>query len=313
MRKIIESSDARHSNQAPGKDSFVQTEKMTRFNRVLVALDLSKIDKSVVRYVQYMKNVFEPEKIYIAHVVPHSLYSATYFTDPVASVAKEALLKTLQDYPSLKNNDQVEVLVTEGSPLTELLNWIEDLKIDLFVVGLKKYSRGSGVLPRKVVRKADCPILFVPKIKQPSINHVWVPVDFSKPSVGAMKYAEELRSAVEGLKVSAHHAVYLPAAVAMKLTWTDAQVDRLKEDAGEAFDRFVSHEKLESLTYQRVITRSSRENPAREILNTAKEQGADLIVISPEGHSKLDLLFLGSVCEKLLSLNSGIPTLVLKS
>jgi len=89
-------------------------------------------------------------------------------------------------------------------------------------------------------------------------------------------------------------------------------VRKLKKGAAETFDKFVSKNELEDLKYKRVITRSPVENPAAHILDEAKSHRANLIVISPEGHSKIDLLFLGSVTEKLLTVNHEIATLVLK-
>ena len=44
----------------------------------------------------------------------------------------------------------------------------------------------------------------------------------------------------------------------------------------------------------------------------AEENEVDFIVMGAKGHSKVELLLLGSVTEKLLSINNSIPTLIVK-
>lgn len=278
----------------------------------MVALDLTPMDKHIVRYVQYMKNVFAPDEITFAHVIPHSLYAAQHFTEPVAPLAKAAMKAYLDSFPGLKTDSRVRLEVGDGSPMRELLQMALKRNADMIVVGLKKFSEGSGILPRRLIRRAPCPILFVPRMKAPSISHVWVPVDFSKPSVRVLKYAEYLRNKVKDLRITASHAIYLPAVLALHPSWSKKQEKELRQSAEAAFDKFITANKLEGIKARRVITRSELENPAADLLESAKAAQADLIIIGPEGHSMVDQLIVGSVTEKMLTLNHEIPTLVLK-
>jgi nucleotide-binding universal stress UspA family protein len=287
---------------------------MTHFKRLLVALDLTDMDAHLLRYLQYVKNVFSPEEIVLCHVVPHSLYASQYFDQPVTAAAEEALReRVLKENRQLAGDDRVKVIVSEGNPFRTIIDWSSQHRVDLIVVGLKRTSQGSGVLPRKLVRQAPCPVLFVPEIEKPSLTHVWVPVDFSSPSVAALKYADYLRHKVNGLRITGHHVVYLPTAVMLKLTLTQEQEARLITDGTQAFEEFVATNDLSGIQMERLVTRGSHDNPADNILDQAVDHEADLIVITPEGHSAIDLLFLGSVAEKLLSLNQAIPTLILKT
>jgi nucleotide-binding universal stress UspA family protein len=51
---------------------------------------------------------------------------------------------------------------------------------------------------------------------------------------------------------------------------------------------------------------------AQYILDAVDEANSDLVVMGAKGHSKVELLLLGSVTEKLLALNEHIPTLIVK-
>jgi nucleotide-binding universal stress UspA family protein len=53
------------------------------------------------------------------------------------------------------------------------------------------------------------------------------------------------------------------------------------------------------------------EFPYREIIDTAKKSGCDLIMMASHGHSGLDSILLGSETTKVLT-HSGIPVLVVR-
>ena len=51
---------------------------------------------------------------------------------------------------------------------------------------------------------------------------------------------------------------------------------------------------------------------ARYIMEYAKTNNNDLVVMGAKGHTKVELLLMGSVTESFLQLNNSIPTLVVK-
>ena len=52
-------------------------------------------------------------------------------------------------------------------------------------------------------------------------------------------------------------------------------------------------------------------NPALEIVNTAKEEGFNVIIVGHKGLSKVEELFLGSVSEKVAHL-TPCPVVIVK-
>jgi nucleotide-binding universal stress UspA family protein len=270
------------------------------------------MDQSVIAYVRFLETMLKPEAIVFAHVVPHTLYAAQFFSSSVRTVAEQAVSETLEGYLGRKDSGNATVIVGEGNPMRELLKIAAKNKIDLIVVGLKKFSDGSGVLPRRLIRRAPCPILFAPKMKKPSMNHIWVPVDFSKASARALKYAGKLRQKTKSTRITASHAIYLPAALAVKMSWDQQKEQTLFNQANTGLDKFLDTNELAGLVDHRSIIKAEVENPAASLLEAAKSAGADLIVISPEGQSRIDTLIVGSVTEKILAHNHEIPTLVLK-
>lgn len=61
----------------------------------------------------------------------------------------------------------------------------------------------------------------------------------------------------------------------------------------------------------RITPRSSRGDPAEEIIARAKDQGADLIVVGSRGHGRLAGLLLGSVAQKVIA-HAPCPVLVVR-
>lgn len=87
----------------------------------------------------------------------------------------------------------------------------------------------------------------------------------------------------------------------------------VEQDRREAIDIFLRDHIGEG--YSNVETQLiSKELPgvAHYLMEFADEAGVDFIVIGAKGHSKLELLLLGSVTENLLVDNEEIPTLVIK-
>lgn len=51
---------------------------------------------------------------------------------------------------------------------------------------------------------------------------------------------------------------------------------------------------------------------SKYILEFGRKEKVDFIIMGAKGHSKVENLLMGSVTEKLLTINDSIPTLVIK-
>jgi nucleotide-binding universal stress UspA family protein len=85
----------------------------------------------------------------------------------------------------------------------------------------------------------------------------------------------------------------------------------MEEDRKAAFQDFINtYAKDEAIEID--LIEQGYGNVGAYLLQYCEDKHADLIVLGAKGHSKVELLLLGSVTEKLLMLNQNIPTLVVK-
>jgi nucleotide-binding universal stress UspA family protein len=135
-----------------------------------------------------------------------------------------------------------------------------------------------------------------------TIKHILVPTDFSEPSNRAIATALDLARAFDA-QVTLLHVWSLPAiAYAEGLAWP---VDDLEQAAREAL---ADAQAKTSKTYPKTDSALLEGNEWKQILETVKKRGCDLIVMGTHGRRGLPRLLLGSVAEKVIRL-ADVPVL----
>ena len=126
-------------------------------------------------------------------------------------------------------------------------------------------------------------------------THILLPTDFSRPSIAA---AARVRGLVEklGAQLTVVHVVdYAPPNyVMLELPPGFDSNQTITQRAEEALVRWATDNALEQ--YPRLLKQGS---PRKEILETAKEVGADLIVMGTHGMHALDRV-LGSTTNAVM-------------
>lgn len=127
---------------------------------------------------------------------------------------------------------------------------------------------------------------------------ILVAVDFSKPSVAALRHAIDLARSV-GARVELVNVVaHLDPSVPFSKTNTEIVRRLQKEQVAEA------RQQLEGLIPRaktpEVRARVLTGKPSRKIIDHARRVGADLIVLASRGHDIVEKALLGSTAERVL-------------
>lgn len=132
------------------------------------------------------------------------------------------------------------------------------------------------------------------------LRRILVPTDFSKHSQNALRYAAEFAGKFGAelylLHVVQDLALFVPDAVAVTPPLA-LPVSQLTAAAREALDRLARDEMLQGLNVRQVVREGT---PFYEIIQVAKEEDIDLIVMGTHGHAGLVHVLLGSVTEKVV-------------
>lgn len=295
---------------------------MKNFKRILVALDHSVFDDKMIRYFNEFSHLTLPKKVHFLYVdqdleIPPGL-EIIYNDEAGNPLSKDELLsaaiKKKVDLGYTKRHQaEVSIDILEGDPLKEILHWVKVKEADLLVVGNKKLSEGSGVMAKKIARHTSCAVLFVPETSQENIHKILVPVDFSSHSKMAMQGAIDLATELQNVSVTAFHTydVEMTGHPSINMSY-DRLKEHIKAFKREALEKFVLQFDTKGATLNSAQIVNEKGNPAKQIYAHAVKNSFDLIVVGAKGHSTLERVFLGTVTEKLLSLDKEIPVLVLR-
>ena len=155
------------------------------FKTILVPYDGSDMsDKALDKAVEIAKLV-NNSKIIIIHVIPEiptpiflkeirssktgaritfSEYMESLY-EQMESEIKEKLRERKEKYS--KSGLDLEIYITVGKPTDKILEYSNDIKVDLVVIGsigvtgISKFFKGLGSVSRNVSEKVSCPVLIV--------------------------------------------------------------------------------------------------------------------------------------------------------
>ena len=143
-----------------------------------------------------------------------------------------------------------------------------------------------------------------------TINKVLVPIDFSDYSKSALKYAVNFAKSFNAeiiLIYVVEPVIYPPdfsmgqiAMPSINTEWDDRAKDELQKLA-----------KSEIIGAVKVKTIIKTGKPFVEIIETAKEENVDLIIIATHGHSGVEHILFGSTAEKVVR-KAPCPVLTLR-
>jgi universal stress protein A len=148
-----------------------------------------------------------------------------------------------------------------------------------------------------------------------NVKKVLAPIDFSEHSMealrGAAELAKDVGAEVHLMHVIAphHHFIPLPLATNAEQSRELAREASMIEQAEEELARIKKDDFGDS---KKVFTFAVVGPPVQKLIEYAKEQGIDLIVMSTHGRTGVGHALIGSVTEKMVR-NSPCSVLVLRA
>ncbi|MDV2468487.1 universal stress protein [Acinetobacter chinensis] len=144
-----------------------------------------------------------------------------------------------------------------------------------------------------------------------SYQNILVPVDGSETSYSAVAKAVEFSKAF-GSKITVVQVLALDPYIAAEYitsTQTNELIERARSSIIKTLEEAAEKFKAEGVNVESKLIEGQVIH--REIVNTAKEINADLIVIGSHGRTGIKKLFLGSVAQSVLG-ETEIPVLVVR-
>ena len=219
---------------------------------------------------------------------------------------------------------EVDPVIIEGEPATEIARAVRDFQIDLVTIvthGRKGLSRALwGSTAEEIIAEAPCPVLTIRPPQRDFIEHreshteirlnrVLLATNFRPSSLKASQVAAEL----VGYSNAELHTIYVIG------DYMDQMAEMFPESAGAKVSQLREYVAERMATFEReaggrIITHIAEGRPYEEIVRLATERDVDLIVIGTSVHSSIfgGVPVLGSEIERTVR-NAPCPVLCVPS
>lgn len=295
---------------------------MLTVKTILLATDFSEGAEARMTYARdlALRTGAELHMLY-AHVLHGEPYERPEQKPETEAEAEEALRQLSAKVGEGVGPTIHYVVERNVTPAPAILDYAKANDVDVIVVGTHG-RRGVrrlilGSVAEEVLRMAPCPVMTIrpqpddPESARTEIDSLLVPVDFSKHSAAALRYAKEL-GALFGARLDLLHVVeetLHPAfyGIAMQSIY-DAQPDIEEKSVAQMRGMF------ENAPGPRVdVAYEARPGRAgSEIVSLAEDRGSGLIVMGTHGLTGLEHFLMGSTTERVVR-RSPAPVFTVKS
>jgi nucleotide-binding universal stress UspA family protein len=128
-----------------------------------------------------------------------------------------------------------------------------------------------------------------------NIQHILVPLDFSADAEQAFNDALGLAQPLQA-RLTLLHVIYMPVAIEESLS---VYLAEMESSAEQEMARYQQRVKDAGITAETVIVCGT---PFREIIEVARTQQVDLIIMGTHGRTGMKHLLIGSVAERVVRL-----------
>lgn len=285
---------------------------MEKISNILVGLDLSDIDETLIEYSAYLADLFNAEKVYFVHNIKKYEISELFQEQLKDLNLEEVIGEDLNEKIESKfdSKRKWEVLTSED-PYTEALikYTVNKYFIQLVILGNKNQQKGTGVLSSKLLRLLNCDLLTIPRNFRPAIDNIWAGTDFSKQSRKALHIAMMLQKNTEA-DVSLVHVYSFPVHFSPYIPKEDMQ-PKIEKHANERMKKFLQHLGEEE-TITPLIFSAQDSSEAWQLARKAENSHVDMLIVTDTGGSTISSILVGSLTEELFNEKLQLPLWIVK-
>jgi len=282
---------------------------------VIVFMDMSKMDKILLKQVKQLEKVWGFDKICFLHYVELQELTddfSTQFPDldkPLEEILEEEIFEKVTQ--SGWNSEEFIVKIYSKGGKGGLTHWINNSEYNLCVFGKKVINPGSGIFASKIARLIDKSILFTTETSRPNFDKVMLCVDFSSYSKKAVKFLNHFIPD-ESSNFSLFHVYKVPA---IYFPFVKKKSEKLVEEERKKAEKALNNfrEKYTKQPTSNASVEYADDEPSDKVIyNHARTHHVDLIVVGIKGKSDNDDLLIGSVAEKLIQPDRYVPVLLVQ-
>jgi nucleotide-binding universal stress UspA family protein len=291
---------------------------MSKISRVLVAVDLTEMDETLVQYITLLSNKISIDRVYFFNVMKnlelpdHIIKKYPDLIAPMDEATKKEIQYTIDEEAGNQLKAEYEIKVTDGNSAEKILKWAKIKEVDLIVLGNKSGLDGEGIVSGKVVKLAPCSVVMVPEVLPRDLQNIVVPIDYSASSKLAFEFSLYMASNIPDLGLTCLNIYEVPTGYHMSGKSFDEFAEIMRQNAEDSFDEFISQYDNKGTKIKAKYELDKKGNIAKRIYQFSVKEKASAIVIGSKGRTQAAAILLGSIAEKLVKLDAQIPLIVVK-
>lgn len=292
--------------------------------QAIVGIRLKPVDHHLLAYLRFFMQQLPVQAAQWVYVQPDFSFVSFYIQKDLLPLIDQyevdhQLLKELKNTIASEMGDggttKMTYHICEGDPLEEMLHLGPKINADLMVIGQHEGKGYHSILAKNLVRKLRAAALIVPENAAIQLSTILVPIDFSANARRALNMAMGMAQQMEGqVKVKAVYVYTIPAVHLSKLELTaEAYTQMVRNNIRRRMEEFVrALDEAESIEVAVLLEEQKKLDIPAAILQVARREGVDFLVMGAKGHSKVEHLLIGSVTEQVVNNNDHIPILISK-
>lgn len=291
---------------------------MKKINNLLVCLDLTDMDESLIKYANFAVDIFKPQELTFIHVmdaidIPEEL-TATFaeMDEPLDRIILEEIEGKVDTHFAPAHEVKHKIVLETGLTTEKIVQYARKHKTDLAILGKKIGFAGHGGVVKNIIGLIPASVLLISETTPHQINNILVRTNFARPSVLAYQMAVQLAGET-GAEVEFHHVYRFPFNRYPGQTAIDQKKLKEKLDPylSKEYKKFINKHKIDrDIPFNYSV--DMRGDEAQSLYNHAIKWGADLVVTGSRIKSKLANIILDSTSEKLAGAGKNIPVLIVK-
>ncbi|MFO8236423.1 MAG: universal stress protein [Bacteroidales bacterium] len=284
---------------------------------MLVCLDLTDIDHSLIRYASFLSQKLETDKIIFIHAI--QAYDLPDKGSKKYPDLKSSLSKTIEEeINSVVSNHFKKQIKTEVTTKIEdedasnvIIEFIKKENVDLTLIGQKAGEKREGHYGHKIAAKAQSDLMFIPEDPELSIEKILCAIDLSKLSVKAFRRSLDIANAINAEMVCQYifdsSKSYFPAA-------TNRTSSAMEKQFRKKYNKFVKQFGLKPTDIKcRYEVNETMKSQAEKIYQSAEEENTQLIIIGSKGQTSSITSLLGNITENFRRMKKQIPIMIMKN
>ncbi|QSE96390.1 universal stress protein [Fulvivirga lutea] len=291
---------------------------MEPFKKILVGLDTSALDETLIKYAAFIVDHTSAEKVEFVNIlrnlnIPTEVRKE--FPELVETAINDRKAKIRESIKSLfKTQKKIKYSINvKKGQAGDLLNIAHKSGSDLIIVGQKKTLDGTGVTTLRLARRASCNLLIVPENVEPKAEKLLVPIDFSNYAKLALEQTIDFAVKNDSIPEIICQNVYtVPAGYHYTGKSFEEFAEIMKKNAQNDFAKFMKKIDKRNIKISDIYSLDTNDNLASDIYDLADEINPDFIIIGAKGRTATAALFLGSLAEKMVNEKMNHPLLVVR-